>query len=716
MTLKSFQRAADMFLLPYRTLITSHDIIPFSPRWGLAEGAGLMPHQWQGLAEEMVQNETWGGGGDGSGPGVGKSHPNVIQAVVRYWIARLQAMVDNSRARNDAKHLKESHSGPCPSQTEWPLPCPCSIDNWTYGYIAEPGETGKMPTGCSVVSIVPNTGGDWCKVVLDLFYRAPLLTWKLIPFRVAIEHEETFKIMKTMLGLRWQRDLETQASSPARGPQQPPIAPVSASTFDKLEVFEWARTCCTPWAGFEVDEDDDTPGDAPDWTTFQSRYDAQCAKEGLVRLPSSTLLAKIPEDATCMGASSLASSILLFVTPLTFAKRQDKNTIPTARVQAVSKRQRAFNKNLSKEPLLDIGLFVWDEAHNFTTTTSASFKAVHHAQRRHAQRTGGQMGWYWMLSGTMRESGPALIANHISHLLSTSKWAPGYDKWPYPTLQQTHDDVLQHLSFRHRKGSNDKERPYEKLISLYNNIHKATTPTARIAKLNGRPYDENIDPAFQEYTRIMANIIRTLILERDETTKRLDQNFLLKTADIEIDEKDFGIKYNEKAAQLNSQLRQRVQKELEEHEQEGITRGASARHNVLSKLKSYHALCVAGSSPGLVEFCENADINTRTESIRPMYKNPSKSLLWKNFDAITRLDQKWKYIHDYVVKLEKGHKSKSSDSEHGGGPRLNKMLLGTKMPVVALLYAIVSTLNLVFPTNTNICRAWPNTLSARWSL
>jgi hypothetical protein len=71
-----------------------------------------------------------------------------------------------------------------------------------------------------------------------------------------------------------------------------------------------------------------------------------------------------------------------------------------------------------------------------------------------------------------------------------------------------------------------------------------------LAKTQGHLYVETLDPEFKQYTTIMANIIRTLILERDETTLKFAGNLLLATADIDVDKQDLLMKYSEEASQV----------------------------------------------------------------------------------------------------------------------------------------------------------------------
>jgi hypothetical protein len=117
---------------------------------------------------------------------------------------------------------------------------------------------------------------------------------------------------------------------------------------------------------------------------------------------------------------------------------------------------------------------------------------------------------------------------------------------------------------------------------------------------------------------------------------------------------------------------------------------------------------VAGSSPGLVAFCEANGIDIRVAGLQAIYENPKRSSIWKNFTAISQLDKKWEFILRYICTLEQGHKSMSS-----GPNRKNKMLLGAKLPVIALLYAILSTLAFAVATNVNQRRAWLDILRAR---
>ncbi|KAH6511584.1 hypothetical protein HBI81_243240 [Parastagonospora nodorum] len=594
MTHQSFDEAADRFYLDATELKTSTKEVYFPKTWLLAEGAFLRPHQWQSLSEQIKQNNVTGGGYDGSGMGVGKTHPNGAQGLVFHWIQIMRTRVETYRQDVQSKDaLGESPDQPlhlrgdealingrpqtCPSQHTLPMQCPCHSQSWTNANMY------NMPSGCTLITVLPNTGGEWCKAILDLFFDAPILELPTMPARIAIEHVETAKIITNMY---YQRKLKKHNSDVAAGRMPADaVAPVKKKTthpFGPASRAEWAMACIEP--------DEAQLGDI---YAYAAKVFPSCDEDGepLEGGDTSRWYWKgidpedIPRGATTTSSSPLAHSLIILSTPKSLEARLAITTV----FAEIRNETMTINGKL-----IDVALIIWDEAHNVKNHTAVQFRVIETLQADKEARQ-DYKGCYWMLTGTPRESGPDIIATHFAHLLADKEWTEDCrTSTRRPFIREKREKVFKHLAYERRKdGMTDKvprskkekraaeKRPYEVLIDSYKSLYKGTTAAA---KKYGAKYDMTKDPVFIEYTTVMGDIVIILGIERNEDTIGLTSKPLLQIAEIVKDEQNVPIVYNTAAVEFIAKKADKVmaeaQKDLQIRTERALEAGLEAPVNM----------------------------------------------------------------------------------------------------------------------------------------
>ncbi|KAF2174515.1 hypothetical protein K469DRAFT_756708 [Zopfia rhizophila CBS 207.26] len=191
----AYTRASRNFRIPIEQISDSTDFVKFDSRWLLGPKAGLFPHQILSSSEQIHQSQMKGGGFDGSKMGIGKTHPWLVQVVVKYWIQRLrfQIAVDEKKGKSTRHLIYDGHpkDAICPSRKSLPINCPCEPKSWTRNY--------EIPPGCFIMLALPHTIREWVKAVKDLFEGAQLLDDPEFPFRIAIEHADTTNELRRTL-------------------------------------------------------------------------------------------------------------------------------------------------------------------------------------------------------------------------------------------------------------------------------------------------------------------------------------------------------------------------------------------------------------------------------------------------------------------------------------------------------------------------------------
>jgi hypothetical protein len=705
MTDASFDRCAKMFCLDAKLLKTTRERIPFPATWGLAKGAGLYPHQWQSLAEQIVQNGKYGGGADGSAPGVGKTHPNAAQTVVYYWIERQYQLLN----RDDKDHHPDGYEGtdPCPRQSEFPLPCSCSPANWTH-----PDHLPVIPSGAGAAIVLANTGAEWAKCILDLWWDAPMLDYEFMPFKVGIEHSATEIIMNNKIRMKLREEQEVaKAKAQAewdsyelnRGKEMPEERiprPRKKSTnpFKALTPKELAMCCRMPDLSAaeelckidpETDEEREIPFVLQKW----------------IPSPHSIAVVNIPGDATPKNASYIAKCFFLLYTPSIIVERFNRTTITALFVPlqntADSKKQKGAKKPVKPKSftsvyrmLLDLGTVILDEGHNLVNLKHGAFQALISLKVAKMAANDDVSYYYWILSGTLRESGPAIIAMHFGELLAPSWWTKDQRTPEEHRDTETLDlkrRALQYIAHTiEANKANDVLRPYQRFIAFFNRIRDGVAKDYSKAQL-----EENME----RYTTTMANIVEALVIERDDETISIDGKPLLSTANIKQNFAEVALEYSRDMVDVIENAKGVVLKQAElyaekkkaerdERIKAGKTVGPEKKAGV-NRMQGFYNLVIASSCPGLITYLQkHADIDPHSDALTKHYDNPESCPFWKDFEEIVEGDMKWAWIASEAQKIAMTPKKSNPDLPQ-------KVLLGTKLPVIALLYAIVSSLRFI---------------------